>query len=364
MHGRLSGIVPALLLLALAFTGCMGQGPHFENAGVKEVSAKRNADLAASAAKAWDKSAALVAVGGAEAQDAPDPDLPADPDVGNGLATQWTYVYQSAEGKSRAFEVSADGTVVSKNESEAFDDYGSYAGSYAAAYQSYRAQSADGKPLGNWSWDSDAALAAALKNETFRGAARAPNSTLAEALGNTGVPDAWVFMASSPERSVIAAVNATSGEIVGIHDLSRYSWQGSMETQAAVAPPTPPTPPSTPNATAAPPVHLHESGSLTPAQSTDTFRFHLAAPESGRLNVTMVSSGDVLSYGWSLMQGEKVIKTDNSGTFSLSGVNDAMRLALDKPGDYSLVLDMSYVQGAVPLAKVSYDVGLDLVPSN
>jgi hypothetical protein len=282
--------------------------------------------------------------------------------VGNGLAVQWTYVYQTAEGKNRAFEVSADGTVVSKNESDAMSDYGAYAGGYAAAYQAYQAQaSGDATPLANWSWDSDAALASALKNETFRDAARAPNATLAEALGNDGVPDAWVFVASASEKTVIAMVNATSGAVAGVTDLSRYSWQSAAASMAAPAAGMT-TASTSDNATpraSAPPVHLHEEGTLTATAPAQRFPFHLGAPEAGHLNLTMSPHGDVTGYGWSILQGTKQVTGESNG-LTLFASSDTARGVTLGPGDYTLELTMSSAQDLVPLASVDYTVALDL----
>lgn len=360
MHGRLWGVVPAVLLLALAFAGCMQQGPHFENAGATEVSARKNAELAASAAKAWDPAAKLVGIGGGESIDAPDDALPADPDVGNGLAVQWTYVYQTAEGKSRAFEVSADGTVISKNESEAMGDYGAYAGGYAAAYQSYRAQSSGkAEPLANWTWDSDAALGSAMKNETFRAAARAPNATLAEALGNAGVPDAWVFVASSGKTTVIAAVNATSGELAAVHDLSRYSWQdaaASTSSTTAVKPAAAKAPPA--NAT---PVHAHESGDLTPSEPDHAMKFRLDGAEPGIIKLSLKPSGDVLDYGVQVT-GPGYKRTYSGGFDGGQPQDISYRLPMAAAGSYVVTVTMDPAQGVVPLAKLSYAIDADFVP--
>src|SRR5581483_1860330 len=176
MDGRLAATLSAALLLAMALAGCASQ-PHFENAGASEVSARANLDGATHAAKAWDKTAKLVAVAAAETSDE-NGDVPADPNVGNGLAVQWTYAFVNTAGDSRYVDASADGTIVIKNETQAVDEYGAYMGGYAAAYQSYRSGSPDPAPLGDWPVDSDGALRAAMENATFARAAKGLNATL------------------------------------------------------------------------------------------------------------------------------------------------------------------------------------------
>lgn len=363
MDGRLRAAIPVALLLALALAGCMG-GPHFENAGASEVTARSNLALAASAAKAWDPAARLVGIAGGETREG-DEDFPSDPDVGNGLAVLWTYVYQGNDSSaSRAFEVSADGTVVSKNESEAMGDYGMYAGGYAAAYQSYRA-STQGRPapLGEWPTDSDGALDAAMGNDSFAGVARHPNATLAEALGNTGVPGAWIVVANAEDHTVIAVVNATSGELATVQDLSQGGWQTSVQKAQATSAPKPSAAPRPPPQ----PVKMDEQGSLSNAKTQTTYAFHADAPMKGFVNLTASFNGDATRVGWAIVQGKKTVASGNVDVFQggfVSRASDSTTVRLREGGDYTLVLTMEYVQGAVPLASASYQVTASLFPTS
>jgi hypothetical protein len=361
MQGRLLAPLAILVLLGVGLAGCMSQ-PEFQNAGVSEVSARQNVELAANAAKAWSEKAGLVGIGGAEARDGNDAMIAGDPDVGNGLATSWSYVYQSPAGEHRAFEVTADGTVVSKNETDAAADYGGMYGAYAGAYQAYRSQSTSskGEALGDWSWDSDAALAAALRNETFASAARAPNATLAEGLGQSGTPAAWAFLATASHRTVLAMVNATSGEVIGVHDFSRYSMKDAQQYASAKTPPTPPSAPKPP--AAAEPVEIQDSGSLSAAAPKKEIPFTVTGPVKGPLNLTASFSGDATDLAWKIVKGTKTVASGSTGGVLLSSQTSST-VKITDPGDYKLVLTVNTIQGAVPVGSVSYDLAAKLMPT-
>ncbi|MEA3199572.1 MAG: hypothetical protein QOE90_1000 [Thermoplasmata archaeon] len=357
MDGRLRVALPAALFLALALSGCMQQ-PHFENAGASEVTARANLAAATHAAKSWDPTARLVAIAAAETADE-NAEVPADPAVANGLAVQWTYAFVNNASDLRYVDASADGTIVLKNETQAMDEYGSYMGGYAAAYQSYRGgAAANAEPLGDWSVDSDRAVRAALENGTFAEAAQGDNATLVLALGETDVPG-WTLLASSEGMNVVALVNQTSGEVTGVRDLSHYAWQGAMSVPAA-----PPTPEKPASVRAAPrPIHLDANGTLTPSESSKTFPFHSDAPTRGTLNLSATLGGDARDISWAIMQGTKVL---SSGGVSATDLQRSYSWTLRgvPAGDFNLVLGMSYVQGVVPLATADYHVVLHLAPTS
>lgn len=364
MDARLRVALPAALLLSLALAGCMG-GPHFESAGVDEVSARENLDLATRAAHGWDAHARLVGVAGGENGEG-DEDFPADPHVGDGLAVLWTYVFQNNESQTRAFEVSADGTVVSKNESEAIQDYGAFAGGYAAAYQSYRAsQTPKGEALADWSVDSDDALDAALDNATFKAAARQANATLAMGLGNTGVPNAWVLAAQGEEATVIAVVNATSGELVTVQDLSRYSYRDAAAA-AAASQPTKVKPAAT--AGRAPrPVDLKDEGTLTATDTVRKLPFYGDAGLTGNLTLTARFQGDAEYLRWAIRDRatDKVVLSGQvggplfGGGFP-TGTTEKFAVKIKDASMYDLVLELFTAQGAVPLAQADYTLQMKL----
>ena len=340
MNGRSNVLIALATLLAAAFAGCV-EAPSFLTQSDAEATARENKDLADNAALAWNPEAVLVGIAAFEASAAHAAEskglLPADPTVGNGRALLWFYAYQTPGGaESRLFRVDADGRIQVENTSMVpMGDIGSI------------------EPLGSWSVDSDAAMAAAQADEKFRAVAAAENASVVSAVGNHEGSGKWALVAMNEEKVVGAVVDAVTGELLLVEatDLDEVEI---------------PVMPGTPGFERAPPVHVEGEGSLDTAEPVAEFPFTYAGMgDAGLLQMESSTRFPGDRFTWKIVDeaGETVASSRGGFLLPRSGASEA-EFELTQPGEYVLVLAYS---GATPLAMggADYafvlDVGGDLV---
>lgn len=362
MDGRSYTLLIAATLAASAFTGCIANPLEALRAEV-EVSAFENKAAADEAALAWDPSAALIGVMSFELSESPDPRIEADPSVGNGLAPAWWYVYAAAgsmpeadkdeprgggEGEVemttvqtvRAFKVSADGSVTSEEDAammaEEFDD--------------------DTEPITGWKLDSTAAIDAAKQNETFRKVAEGVNATVIEGVGAHEGKTAFFASAMSSEGWVAAVLDAATGEVISIEEMSMDFAMPAFEYGGG--------------AWLAEPIHLEGEGTSNAGDEMAEFPFSTVDEMHGELAITFSTAFATDGLHWAILDDEgEWVTGDHLSSWRGDGGEYMATLEVEDAGDYTFVIGY---MGSAPMpgpfpslplgGAVEYEFVLDLMP--
>lgn len=366
MDGRSSTLFLALALVAAGLAGCI-QNPDWLNSADVEVSAREHRALADAAAASWHEGAALLGVLAIETRESIDPRLALDPEVGNGRAPAWWYVYAAPQSASmnatpsaasrdaggetttyaaeapnvRAFKVTSDGAVSSEEDAAAL----------AAGYGGHEMA----EVLGEWTLDSDAALAVAKGDDGFRGAAEGVNATLLAGLARHEGRASWWFGAASAGGFVLATVDAVTGELVEVKPLDVRAMAPTFEM--AARPPVEWIPE---------PVVLEGEGVAAPGAMAAEFPFATRGAMSGPIVLEYMGQFPIDGLHWSVMDAEgKAVAYDHVTAWRGGGVHEG-EIELEKAGDY--VLRIEYMAG-VPLfgpvptpGSVTYTFLVELMP--
>lgn len=356
-----------ILALALAATGLAGciENPDWLNSTDAEVSALEHRGVADASASSWSEGAELIGILAVETREQMDPRLAADPEVGNGLAPAWWYVYcatqqempeseaSSASGAAggenatvesvsmvRAFKVMADGTVTSEDD----------AAEMAAGFEHDMAEA-----LGEWSVDSTDALAAAKADESFRAAAEGMNATLIQGVARHEGTTAWWFAAASASGMVVASVDAVTGELIEVKPFD-MGWQMPTFEMAA----------RDPAEWVAEPIHIEGEDFAEPGAESVEYPFETMGPMYGPMAITFSPMFPTDGLHWAILDedGERVVDGHLAG-WGGSGDSEA-EVVLEEAGAYTLAFEyMSSppIGAPLPLGNgVDYAFTFDLVP--
>ncbi|HET6405610.1 MAG TPA: hypothetical protein VFH78_13285 [Candidatus Thermoplasmatota archaeon] len=365
MDGK-SHVFLVLALAATSLAGCI-EAASFLNTSDVEVSAFENRKAADKAAREWHPEAQLVSVLAFELTQSQEESIAADPEVGNGLAPAWWYVYcatsessasASEEGAARspgrteakamampqirAFKVAADGTVTSEDEAAAF----------AAGY----AHDMVGD-LSNWKVDSVDALAAAKANETFRKVAEGFNASLVEGVASHEGITAWFFAAMSADGFVVATVDAVNGVLLEVSAIDLQMTVPTFEWGAR-----------DPLTWTAEPIVLRGEGQADSGTPPLSLPFVTSSAMHGTLTLSFHNELPSDGIRWAILDadGEKL---QEGGVGSWNGGDDyTFEVELKKAGDY--VFELSYWSWtswsplALPVGGVDFEFTLELFPGH
>lgn len=331
MNGRTTAALAALTMMIAGLAGCLSPSELLNSNEVKtEISALENRDLAENAAKAWDPNAKTLGVFSVELSDASDQTFPMDAAPGNGKAPAWIYAFADGKGESsRAFRVTADGRVVSENDS----------------YDPSSMADQELTPLTNWKIDSTTALDAAAQDSNFSTALRGANVTLAEGVAEMEGVTAWYFAAISKAGSSIAIVDAATGSLIAVHP---FSMDVKMPTVGSSA------------FSRAQPVHVEGEGTLDSAKPKMEFPFE-ATP--GDLHLKLSTSRNIPGDGltWTILdpEGEKVKSGRVSGFDAQGWAATKSTIELEETGAYTFVVTYSSFVPLQDLGGVTFKFALD-----
>lgn len=364
----------ALLALAFATTALAGciENPLTAMRSDVEVSAFEHADLANGAAEDWKKGAQLIGIMAFElSQPGDDAQIMADPEVGNGLAPAWWYIYcapdamakdhddddargaASSDGEAsvaamsmvRAFRVTADGTVTSEDDAAAM----------AAGYEHETAEA-----LGEIKIDSTDALGAAKADERFRKVAEGFNASVVEGVARHEDMPAWWFAAMSADGFVVATVDAVTGELLVVESMDMDFEMPTFEWGAR-----------DPEMWSAEPVHLEAEGVAEPDGEPLEMPFTATAPMVGMLTIDYSQTYPTDGLHWAILDAEgEIVNADHLRSWYGDDSYEA-DIAIEKAGDYTFtIFYMSWTPafpGPLPpvLADgVEYSFTLDLEPGH
>ncbi|MFA5860598.1 MAG: hypothetical protein WDA16_02780 [Candidatus Thermoplasmatota archaeon] len=307
----LAALGAVITMLSMGFAGCLAPSEFLNASSSKdEITAMENKDLADNAAKAWSPNAKLGGVFGLELSNASsgrdDGDFPLDPNVGNGKAPAWIFVYWD-EDTTRVFRVTADGRVKVENNTDA-------------------STPDDAKPLGAWNVDSDKALKTARTNATFADALKGDNATVAEGIVLMDGTTAYYFAAMSEGGMAFATVDAASGKLLNVKSFTTDAWK--MPSYGA------------PGASAQWQVPVNEKGSgrVDSAKMTQEFPFTYAG---GSAQVTLMIDGqqELPTDGvtWKLIKNDETVKKGSASSFD-TRISQKNKIQLPGPGEYTLVI--------------------------
>lgn len=364
MEGSKSHVL--LLAVALASTalaGCM-EAPAFLNTSDVEVSAFEHRDRAEKAALAWNEHAVLVSVMAFELTESPEARIDPDPEVGNGLAPAWWYVYCAAgEAKAeadseeargdadttttmtatsmpeiRAFKVTADGTVSSEDDAAAM----------ATGYSHDMAGD-----LGDWTIDSTAALEKAKTDESFTKVAEGFNASVVEGVASHEGTTAWFFAAMSADGFVVATVDALTGELLDVSAIDMGMTVPTFEFGAR-----------DPATWTAEPIHLEGEGYAAPGEEAFEAPLSVVGPMHGTLTVDYMSELPTDGLHWAIMDAEGELVDGDHLRSWIGGDSYEYELGIDEPGEYTFtIFYMSWTPLMVPVGPggVDYSFALDLM---
>lgn len=313
MDGRSTTLIAMLALASSALAGCI-DAPGFLNADA-EATALEHDDAAAAAAAEWHADAKLASIMTIETTESMDERIPNDPDVGNGRALVWWYGYyvETDAGKDfRVFRVTADGSVAAEEGTEMLAGISDH--------------DEDVEHLPAVRTDSDAAIATAKTNESFRAAAQGFNATVLQGIGIVEGVAAWWIVATSADGLIVATIDDATGTLVSVTPLYAGfeipDW--TMDSASSLGAPS------------VEPIHLEGAGVLG-GDRIDEYPFRLDVPMAGVLNLTAQATLPVDGVRWAIVDamGEEV---DAGAVRGFGGGAREIDVELHLPGDYTLVL--------------------------
>lgn len=347
MDGRSLGWLLVLAMAGTSIAGCI-EAPEWLNTTDAEVTAMANKDLADDAAAAWNPDAVLVGVMTFELTESADEyDVPVDPEVGNGRAAVWWYTYSLLENGSaspdvKVYRVSADGEVGVEQDAEML----------ASAYEA-EMNMADLRALDAWAVDSDAAIATAKTNESFRKIVEGFNATLVSGVAHHDGVTSWWAAAVSADGFAIALVDAATGELIEARTFDMdfdMSWWGG-----AARPPV----------FLGEPVHLEGEGVAEPGADPLEYAFSTTGPVYGEIVMDYRAAFPTDGLHWAILDedGEAVVSAHATSWGGEPGAWTT-EVEIEDAGDY--VLQVYYMSGVpTPLPTpggVQYSFVMDLVP--
>ena len=364
MEGSKSHLVLlAAALVSTALAGCM-EAPAFLNTSEIEVSAFEHRGRADDAALAWNEGAKLIGVMAFELTESDEAEISADPEVGNGLAPAWWYVYCAytdqtmtadedprgdAMGTSqtsmsmpevRAFRVTADGVVSSEDEAAAM----------AMGYEHDMAGT-----LADWKVDSVDALATAKSDASFAKVAEGFNASVVQGVASHEGTTAWFFAAMSADGFVVATVDAVSGALISVEavdldmTIPTYEW-GARD----------------PATWTAEPITLEGEGYAAPGEKRYEAPLSLTGPMHGMLTIDFHAELPTDGLHWAILDEEgELVAVDHVRSWTGGGEYEA-DLAIEDAGEYTFTLYYmsSWMPFEVPVGPggVDYAFTLELMP--
>jgi len=362
MDVRSPAILLAFALASTALAGCI-QNPDWLNRADVETTAAEQRALADAAAASWSEGAELIGILGIETREQVDPRIDADPEVGNGRAPAWWYVYCADETTQettteasatrdgeettayasmpmvRAFKVTADGAVSSEQDAETM----------AAGFSHEMAEA-----VGEWTLDSDAALTVAKGDDGFRAAAEGMNATLLEGLARHDGRTAWWFAAASASGMVVATVDALTGELVDVRPLDFKMPVPSFEMAA-----------QDPAHWIPEPIHLEGEGVAASGDMPFELPFSTTGPMYGTMLIDHMAEFPTDGLHWAVLDADgEIVAVDHVGGWRGAYEYEG-EVHIEDAGDYTLVIEyMSSAPLPVPtpgIGSVTYAFSLDLV---
>lgn len=304
----LAALAAVATLLSMGFAGCLAPSEFMTSSSTKgEITAMEDRDLADNAAKAWSPNAKLGGVFGLELSNVSSEgsagDFPLDPNVGNGKAPAWIFVYADAN-TTRAFRVTADGRVKAENDTDT-------------------ATRDDAKPLGAWTVDSDKAIKTAKTNATFADALTGKNATVAEGLAFMDGTTAYYFAAMSKGGMAFATVDAASGKLLSVKGFSMDAWK--MPAYGA-------------SAQWQVPLDEKGGGRVDGTKTTQEFPFAYAGSVV-QATLTLDGQQDLPTDGiaWKLLKNDEPIKQGSAAAWGTK-ISQKTKIQVPGPGDYKLVI--------------------------
>lgn len=332
MDGKSALAFATLALLTTAAAGCI-EAPAFLAETDGEVTGLHHRAAVDEAAASWAPGAALVSIFTLELAEAEEP-FPADPTPGNAEAPMWVYAYVSPEGESRAFRVLSDGRIFTVNDTMGAEEYASST-----------------EPIVAIALDSDDALAIARSDASFAKALDGANASLAEGVAQMDDRDGWYFTAFSDDDSVIAIVDANTGELVSVTPFD-FDWDFDWEWDGLEGNSYQPTEP----------VHLEESGSVDMQARRAEHPFEVTGMGGpARLEIIAEKSlpNDGLTWRIVDLAEEETVESGSTARFSPRS-SDVSEAEFDlPPGEYVLVLSYSPAT-FVGAGAVHYTLTLDV----
>lgn len=367
MEGSKSHVL--MLAAALAVTGLAGciEAPGFLNVSDVEVSALENRGLADEAAFAWNEKATLVSVMAFELTQSEEERIAADPEVGNGLAPAWWYVYcayvpkdAASEGSGpargdayggktsadvmpeiRAFKVTADGTVSAEDEATAM----------TAGY------SHDTADLSAWKIDSTEALAKAKTDTAFAKAAEGLNASVVEGVVHHEGTTSWYFAAMSADGFVVATVDAVTGELLSVQSMDLDMTMPTFEWGAR-----------DPSMWAGEPIHLEGDGYAAPGEPAFEAPLVTSGAMHGTLGIQFYGELPTDGLHWAILDAEGEWVTGDHVSSWMGGAAYEEELAIEEAGEYTFTLYYMSWATSVPFLPpvgpggVDYAFSLHLIP--
>lgn len=367
MDGKSLAKIVALALASTAFAGCI-EVPGLLSTSEVEVSAFEHRDLADDAALDWNDKAQLVSVMAFELTQSEADRIEADPEVGNGLAPAWWYVYCAyaqaededehedeaarggADGGStatattvpviRVFKVSADGTVSSEEDASLM----------ASSYEHDMAGT-----LEAWSVDSAIALRAAKADASFEKVAEGFNASVIEGVASHDGETAWWFAAMSADGFVVATVDAITGELIEVKSLDASFAMPTFEWGAR-----------DPETWAAEPILLEGEGYAAPGEEPFEAPLSITGEMHGVLTIDFMSELPTDGLHWAILDSEgELIEADHVRSWMGADTYEH-ELAIEDAGEYTFTLyymtwGMPFVPPVGP-GGVDYAFTLELMP--
>lgn len=357
MDTRSLVLLATFAITSAAFAGCV-EAPAFLSAEV-EATAFDAREVADEAAAAWNPKAKLASVMTIELTNSTDARVPADPEVGNGRAMAWWFVYVALSDEAmdvRAYRV-ADGVATEESDAEVL-------GAAAAAQWDENGM----EVIRDWQVDSDAAIAAAKTDDRFRLAAQGFNATVVsgvarhadmhehddEAAARGGEGDAsahamgsaartaWWIVAGSVDGIVVALVDATSGALLEVDELDMGFVMPKVDFSSAGVDSFVPAP-----------IHIEDEGELEdePAE----YPFSTVGPVAGEMSFATTGGGLARSASWVILdeEGDAV-----AGPRGFAREEEDFDVELDEGGEYTLVV---YERSWLPLPEITGPVGYEFV---
>lgn len=361
-------LIAALAVSGAGLAGCI-EAPGFLSSDA-ETTALESRAVADEAAKAWNPAAQLASVMTLELTNSSDARIPSDPEVGNGRAPAWWFVYclETEAGMDvKAFRV-MDGVATEESDANAL--------ATQAPMDSMDA-------IKDWTVDSDAAIEKAKTDERFRLAAQGFNATVvsgvarhdamteyataddAAAGGADGGEQAaesdamahsdtiWWIVAGSVDGIVVALVDANSGALIEVKDLDFGFAMPEIDFASASV-----------DTFAPEPIHVEATDELD--GEAMEYPFEVSYPMSGDMDFTF-ESGDPLhgARWWIVDENDEPVASSGRGWW-MGGDREAKpHVDIEMPGIYRVVVAPSNTVFFAPVptqGPVTFEFVLHLDP--
>ncbi len=196
---RFTGVLVGVLLLTIAFAGCMGEDPAPGDGDGEEMTADDGLEVAEQEAMDWSSDATLFSISSIETHGDPPEEWPTDAfefqqddTLGDGYAPIWAYTYQDDEQNEVTIFVNTEGET--------------YQGSGDSGFSQ--------NPLESWELDSPEAVEIAKEDGNFSSILEADDAEIGYFLGGEEDGAGWLLNAQSDSMGEEATVlvDADTGE--------------------------------------------------------------------------------------------------------------------------------------------------------